>query len=169
MDLNERQKKFCREYIVDLNGKQAAIRAGYSAKTAEVKGSQLLSLVKVKVYIEELMEKRGERTKVTADMVISELSKVAFHDIRKFYNDDGTLKGITDLDDDSASILSSFKTRKENKGDSDYDIIEEYKRQDKMKALELLGKHFGIFTDKIDVDMNGSIKIEDEIIITVKK
>lgn len=60
-ELSPKQELFCREYIKDLNGKQAAIRAGYSAATAEVKASQLLSLVKVKQFTQVLMDKRSSK------------------------------------------------------------------------------------------------------------
>ena len=76
--LNEKQKRFVSEYIIDLNAKQAAIRAGYSPKTAEVQASRLLSLVKVQTEISKAMEDRGKRTGVTQDRVLAELSAIAF-------------------------------------------------------------------------------------------
>ena len=68
--LSEQQELFCQEYIIDLNGKQAAIRAGYSAKTAEVKGSQLLSLVKVQERLSELKAVRNQKLNVSAQWVL---------------------------------------------------------------------------------------------------
>ena len=72
-NLNPKQAKFCEEYIVDLNGKQAAIRAGYSEKTAENQASRLLSIDKVKEYISFLKGQREKRTEITADMVIKDI------------------------------------------------------------------------------------------------
>ena len=67
MELNDKQKKFCREYMIDFNGKQAAIRAGYSEKTADVKASQLLRIVKVQTFLSELKKGTAERTDTSAD------------------------------------------------------------------------------------------------------
>ncbi|NTU49348.1 MAG: terminase small subunit [Desulfobulbaceae bacterium] len=81
--MNARQKRFCEEYIVDLNGKQASIRAGYSAKTAEVTGSQLLRNPKVSAYITALQLKRSNRVEITADEVLEQLWNIATADPRE--------------------------------------------------------------------------------------
>ena len=73
MALNNKQKIFCEEYIVDLNATQAAIRAGYSAKTAYSLGQQLLKKLECQIYVQELMDKRSERTEITADNILREL------------------------------------------------------------------------------------------------
>jgi len=167
MALNEKQKKFAEEWIIDFNGKQAAIRTGYSEKTAEVKASQLLSLVKVQDYIGELRKAQQERTEITADMVIKELGKIAFSDIRDIYDTEGRMLLPHELDENTAATISGFKTRFEGTINTDSngsvkgaDIIEEYKRHDKTKALELLGKHFAIFTDK--VEHGGGLKVDQK-------
>lgn len=72
-DLNDKQVRFCQEYLADLNGKQAAIRAGYSPKTAEVQASKLLSLPKVAAFVKTLMDERGQRTQVTVDSVVASI------------------------------------------------------------------------------------------------
>lgn len=149
--LNKQTEQFCREYITDLNGKQAAIRAGYSAKTAEVKASQLLSLVKVQKKVQELMKAREERTEITGDMVIKELAKLALADIRKLYDGDRLLLPH-ELDDNTAATISSFKTKREGDTEEGFYEIEEYKRYDKTKSLELLGRHFGLFNDKLKIE-----------------
>lgn len=79
--LTERQKRFVDEYVVDLNATQAAIRAGYSEKTAEQAASRLLSFVKIQNYIQERMKERQKRTEITQDMIIDELKKIGFADI----------------------------------------------------------------------------------------
>ena len=75
-ELEERQKIFCNEYLVDFNGTQAAIRAGYSKKTANEQASRLLAKVNVQTYLKQLIEKRNERTKITQDEVIADIIKV---------------------------------------------------------------------------------------------
>ena len=75
-ELEEKQKMFCKEYLVDFNGTQAAIRAGYSKKTANEQASRLLTKVNVQAYLKKLIEKRNERTKITQDEVIADIIKV---------------------------------------------------------------------------------------------
>ena len=74
--LEEKQKMFCKEYLVDFNGTQAAIRAGYSKKTANEQASRMLAKVNVQTYLKHLIEKRNERTKITQDEVIADIIKV---------------------------------------------------------------------------------------------
>ena len=81
--LSDKQKLFCLEYLVDLNGKQAAIRSGYSKKTAEVQASRLLSNAKVKKFIDKAVARRAEKLEITTDKVVQELAKIGFADIRK--------------------------------------------------------------------------------------
>ena len=75
-ELEEKQKMFCKEYLVDFNGTQAAIRAGYSKKTANEQASRLLTKVNVQTYLKKLIEKRNERTKITQDDVVADIIKV---------------------------------------------------------------------------------------------
>lgn len=105
MALTEKQKRFCEEYLIDLNATQAALRAGYKEKTARSIASENLTKPDIQKYLKELMAERSERTEITADNVLKELEKVAFADI-------------------------------------------EISGREKMKALELIGKHLGLFTDQ---------------------
>lgn len=101
--LTEKQKRFCEEYLIDLNATQAAIRAGYSKKYADREGHKLVENSRVLEYLKELRSKQSERTGITADTVLKELEKIA--------------------------LTETEVTGKE-----------------KMKALELLGKHLGMFS-----------------------
>ena len=83
MSLSLKQAQFVREYLIDLNATQAAIRTGYSAKTAKQQGARLLTVVDVAAAVEAGMAKRSERTEITADMVVRELAKIGFSDIRR--------------------------------------------------------------------------------------
>ncbi|MGM9544521.1 MAG: terminase small subunit [Romboutsia timonensis] len=74
--LNEKQKQFCNEYIIDFNGTQAAIRSGYSKKTANEQAAQLLAKLSIQTYLKELIEGRNERTKITQDEVVADIIKV---------------------------------------------------------------------------------------------
>lgn len=148
--LTDKQSKFCQEYLIDLNGAKAAIRAGYSAKTADQIAFQLLKKTSVSERISFLQQNRQKRTEITADMVVSELAKIAFFDIRKIFDDNGNLISPTQLDDSTASAISSIKSRVEKQSGEadDWAEVKEYKANDKLRALEMLAKHLGILERK---------------------
>lgn len=98
--LDFKRLRFAEEYIVDWNGKQAAIRAGYSPKTAESQASRLLRNVKVKEYIEECKNKIEQLAGVSKLRAVKQLSKMAFADITQAFDEDGNLKQLSDIDDD---------------------------------------------------------------------
>lgn len=154
------QKIFCDEYLIDLNATRA-YKVAYSRckkdETANVNGSKLLRNTKVQEYISEKMKEREQRTEVTQDMVIKELARIAFLDISKLYNENGKLKNIQDIDKDTVKAISSLETLEEYDGYGDErektGDTQKVKLLDKTKALELLGRHLGIFNDKIDVNV----------------
>ena len=138
---NPKYEAFCQEYMKDLNGAQAAIRAGYSEKGANVKGAQLLAIVSISERIKELMQDRQQRTQVTADMVIAELAKIGFHNVQDFVNGGNSILELKHLDANKTAAVSSVKTTLK----ADGDLVSEVKFHDKVAALEKLGKHLGIF------------------------
>jgi phage terminase small subunit len=142
--LNDKQKRFCEEYIIDLNGTQAATRAGYSPHTANVQSTYLLSNLNVKEYIQELIAKRSERTEITQDMVINEIAKVAMMNVEDFYDDIG-LKPLSELSHAAKAGLASYQTKRIKVGKDEWADVPIMKVHDKMKALELLGRHVGAF------------------------
>lgn len=156
-DLTAKQLSFCQEYLVDLNATQAAIRSGYSKKTAEVIGHENLRKPKLQEYIQKKRADRANRLEVSADKTILELARMAYLDPRKFFNADGTLKPVIDLDDDTARSLAgmetSFKYSKNSDGDIERETIKKIKIADKLSALKELGKHQGIF--KADNEQRG--------------
>src|SRR5574344_1053159 len=94
--LNAKQEAFCREYIIDLNGTQAAIRAGYSEKTAQEQSSRLLSNVKVSERVAELMQERSDRVRIDDSYVLNRLVEIDQMDVVDILNDDGSMKAIKD-------------------------------------------------------------------------
>lgn len=138
--LTPKQERFCEEYLVDLNVTQAAIRAGYSKKTAYRIGAELLQKTHVSNRISELRSQQSKRTEITADRVIAELAAIAFADRTELAKVDksGNVKfAPTDsLPDDVKKIISGIKEGKFGTEVSSYD---------KVKALELLGKHLGLW------------------------
>ena len=158
--MTDAQKRFCDEYLIDLNATRA-YKVAYSRckkdETASVNGSKLLRNTKVQEYISRKQKEIEKRTEVTQDRVIKELAKIAFLDIRKLYTDNGQLKNVADLDSDTAGAISSLETLEEYDGyGEDREKIgdtQKVKLLDKTKALELLGRHLGIFNDKLDVNV----------------
>lgn len=156
-DLSQKEIRFCEEYLVDLNATQAAIRAGYSKKTATVIGSQNLRKLKVKRYIETRAKKIQEKLEVTQEMIMNELATIGFSRITNYLSVTerevrrkirGKMKTTT------VSVLSIFPTDKikEEHIPAIASIKQakegiELKVHDKVKALELMGKHRGMFKD----------------------
>lgn len=142
--LTDRQERFCIEYLIDLNASQSAIRAGYSEKTAGSIGSENLKKPEIQKRIQELKAQRSESTGITAERVLIEAARLAFFDIRKLYNENGGLKSVTELDDDTAAAISSLEIV--TTGDKDDVLyVNKYKLSDKNVALERLFKHLGLY------------------------
>ena len=160
MALTEKQQRFVDEYLVDLNATQAAIRAGYSVKTADKQGWQLLGKTRIAEAISEKMAERNRRIGVNQDRVVMELAKIAFVNAADVINsDDATITAGVTADDTAAiqSVKVKVIPTKEGKG-----IEREIRLNDKLKALELLGKHLGMWNDKLDVNVNIPVVISGE-------
>ena len=142
--LTEKQQRFCDEYIVDFNATQAYIRAGYSVRNegnAAAAASVLLRNHKIASELEARMLERQQRTEITQDMVVRELARIAFGDLRSAMSWTGrgiSLKHSSELTDDEAAALAEISEGKDGV---------KVKRYDKIKALELLGKHLGMFRE----------------------
>lgn len=147
--MTKKQKRFVEEYLVDLNATQAAIRAGYkagSAQRASEIGSELLQKTPVSEAIQQAMAERSRRTGVNADRVVQELAKIAFvNAIEVIDPKTATVKENASSDDTAAIQSVKVKTFGED------GLEREIKMADKLKALELLGRHMGMFKDKVEV------------------
>jgi len=145
--LTPKQIKFCEEYVVDLNGTQAAIRAGYSEKTANEQASQLLAKLSIQEKVKELQNGLSESTLTKAEDVINELKKTAFSDITNFI---GQVSGKTFLIKDFSILPKELTACIESIQETKDGI--KFKLYDKIKSLELLGRHLGIFQDNININ-----------------
>ena len=161
MALTKKQKRFCEEYLIDLNATQAAIRAGYSTQTAYSIGDENLKKPEIKNAIDKALAERSKRTGVNADRVILELAKLAFLNPTDVINmDEATVKGDANRDDTAAIASVKVKRIPTDNGD----IVErEVKTYDKLKALELLRKHMGMFTDKFKIEGVIPVVIQDDM------
>jgi phage terminase small subunit len=150
-ELTAKQERFCQEYVVDSNATQAAIRVGFSKKTANVQAARLLTNVNIRNRIKELQQELQMKTSVTAERVINELAKIAFADARSFFDSNGNLIPIEQLDEGAAGALSSFEVSIEKSAIEEETFEQSSTKKirlwDKVKALESLGKHLGIFEE----------------------
>ena len=153
-DLTARQKLFALEYLKDLNATQAAIRAGYSPRTAEAAGSRLLRNVKVLAEIQAAMDKRREKLELTAEYTLRAITNIGHFDPRKLFDEKGNMKEIHELDADTARNIGGFEfvTLYDGSGDQKHAFgqLRKIKLRDSLKALELEGRHQKLFTDKVE-------------------
>jgi phage terminase small subunit len=159
-ELTKKQQFFVKQYLVDQNATRAAKAAGYAEGSADVAGSRLLGNAKVSSEIAKATEKRCKKLDITADRVLQELARLAFYDPRNFFNDNGSLKQVRELDDDTAMALAGmevnelFAGRGEDREMTGY--AKKFKLADKGQNLERLGRHLKLFTDKVEnVDAQG--------------
>ena len=144
--MTKKQKRFVEEYLIDLNATQAAIRAGYSPDTAGSIGNENLKKPEIRTHIGKAMAERSKRTGVNADRVVEELAKIAFVNANEVIDPDTATIREDALPEDTAAIQSiKVKTFGED------GLEREIKMADKIKALELLGRHLGMFKDKVEV------------------
>lgn len=162
--LTDKQQRFVDEYLIDLNATQAAIRAGYSVKTANEQGSQNLAKLSIQQAIAERMAERSRRTGVNQDRVVLELAKIAFVKMTDIVDSEGNIK--ENAAEDDLACIESVKYKHSNT-DTGYSEEREVKIASKLKALELLGKHLGMWNDKVDLNValpiviSGSDELED--------
>ena len=138
--MTDKQERFCEEYMIDLNATQAAIRAGYSPKTANEQGSQLLAKLSIQNRIAQLQAEQSRRTGVSADRVVRELAKIAFVNAADLI-DPKTASLKSDASHDDLAAVQSVKV----KTFGEDGLEQEVKLADKLRALDLLGKHLGMF------------------------
>jgi phage terminase small subunit len=150
--LADRRERFVAEYIIDLNGKQAAIRAGYSEKTAEAQASRLLRNVKVQEAIAAAKAARVERTEITQDRVLNELALLAFSHIEDYVIDDaGNVDLAAGAPKEAKRAISSIKRKDWSDGEGGHTVEVELKFWDKPGMLRLAGRHVGLFADRMEL------------------
>lgn len=168
MALNPRQRRFAAEYLIDLNATQAAIRAGYSKKTAGQIGDENLKKPEIQAEIQRRMKARENRTEITQDRVLKELARIGFSDIRKAVkwgetmlrsadSEDGekepyhglALIDSAEIDDDTAAAIAEVSQSRDGL---------KVKFHDKKGALVEIARHLGMFTPKGHADLDGEGK-----------
>ena len=163
--LTAKHQRFVEDYLIDLNATQAAIRAGYKkTEYTDTNANKLLENTRIREAIDKAMAERSKRTGINQNRVIQELARIAFVNPQNVINaEDGSVREDATEDDLACIQAVKVKTMSGDKGCSEE---REVRLNDKMKALELLGKHLGMFTDKVELDadmeLNISIDYGDE-------
>lgn len=145
MELTDQQKKFYREYHKDFNGTQAAIRAGYSKKTANEQAARLLANVSGQKYLQTLKDKAAEKHEGLADEIVAELKKIGFSDIKKYLDSDNTIKDISELPSELTCVVESIKKTETEFGEDGLKKSVQFKLHSKLDALEKLAKYVGLY------------------------
>jgi phage terminase small subunit len=154
---SKREEVFAREYLVDLNGKRAAIAAGYSESTAEAQASRLLRKSKVKALIAKLTEKKFEKLDLSAERILQELARLGFSNMLDYLApQDGTLVlDFSKLTREQAAAIQEIredKTGGTGDGERKQILRTTFKLADKTRALQLLGQYRKLFTEKVELD-----------------
>lgn len=174
--LTQKRLNFARFYVIDPNGTQAAIKAGFSAHRADSEAARLLGIVGVQEEIARLRKAREDRLDASADFVVRELMRLAKFNIRDAFDPiTGQLKDIKDMSDDVAKCISSIEVKDLYEYDEDAEkkvkvgYTKTIRVWDKKGALELLGQHFGIFKRPGDEDPDKVEKKEKLSLLQVIK
>lgn len=148
-NLTEYQEKFIEEYLKDLNQSQAAIRAGYKGKhsTAKISASRMMTNLNIRAEIDRRIAERSKKNEITADRVLQELAAIAFSDIRKIFDDKNDLREISKIDDETAKAISSIEVEVDKVGNRVFSTTKKIKLNDKLRALQLVGNHIGMFKE----------------------
>ena len=161
--LTPRQERFVAEYLVDQNGKQAAIRAGYAPGSAEVRASALLRLSKVRDKIAARLEKHLRKVDLRAEDVLRAIERHVKadgrSDARDYFDAAGNLKAITDLSGYAATNLGGFEVVKQNlvSGDGKVDQVLKIRFRDQSKYVEMGAKHFALLEERLHLTTDAAV------------
>lgn len=161
--LSAKQQRYVDEYLIDLNATQAAIRAGYSQKTAEQQGSRLLRNVQVKAAVDAGLAEQAKRTQSDGDQVLRELARGAFFDPAEMFDEHDALLPIHKMSARARASLAGFEVLEQKVSDGEggeivTGVLKKVKLVSKLGGLELLGKHHKLFTDKVEHEAGKSLE-----------
>lgn len=149
--LEPKQARFVTEYLVDLNATQAAIRAGYSKKSARSQACDLLTKPNISEAVKLGVEKRAAKVEITADYVLSQMLTFASADHADLYNKDGTLKNIHDMPKHARMAIQSLETDTVKIAEGSTVVTQKVKLVDKKDANKILMQYLGLLKDNIHI------------------
>lgn len=150
--LTDRQELFCYEYLIDFNATKAAIRAGYSASSASVSGSWNLSNASVSQRLQELLEERKARVAVSSDYVLQRLIAIDCLDVADILDEEGNILSIKDWSEDWRKSIAAIDIAEVKTANA---LVKKIKLPDKLKNLELIGKHINISAFRERMELPG--------------
>jgi phage terminase small subunit len=158
-----KQMLFIRYYLRTRNATQAAIKAGYSKKGADVAGSRLLGNASFRAKVEKALAKYCEKIELSPGQVLKELADHAYYDPRNLFDDKGNMIDVKDLDDRTASAIAGIEHVNLYEGEGDqkhvFGQLRKVKLTDRLRALELLGKHLKLFPTTVDTNVSIDINV----------
>ena len=172
-----RSERFAREYVIDLNGEKAAIRAGYSPKTARAQASRLLTKGNVKAIIEADSRSVAEKLGIKAETVLRELQLMGMANMLDYVQpqENGTMRlDFSKITREQGAAIQEITTEEfsvPGEDDEDTRIVTKmkFKLSDKRSSLELLGKHLSLFADKTEISGPGGGPIPIEIVSRIPR
>ncbi len=151
------QERFAREYLIDHNAMQAALRAGYSPDCAQGSSFEFLEHPEIKPIIAKYAKKQAVKLELTAEKVLGELSRIAFFNPKSLYDSEGKLKNIEEIEDDAAICITSIEEEEifdgYGKDRKRIGRLKKIKLASKIDALDKLGKHLKLFNDTVDINI----------------
>lgn len=171
--LTPKQEKFC-QCVASGMTQADAYRNAYDASkmkdsTIIERASRLMSEYNISTRVQELIKPAVKKVNITAERILEELAAVAFADVSQFYNDDGSVKRLDELDDDAKRGIKSYMVKRINIGKTEYIDVPIINGHDKLKALELLGKTLAMFTDKNQTELSGELKVSAAFVGILEK
>lgn len=164
--MTPKQEQFVREYLIDLNATQAAIRCGYSAKTAYAQGSRLLSNAEIVAAIADAKIERSQETKIDAAWVLKRLADEAVADINDLYTDSGAIKPVSEWPLIwRQGLVAGIKHQelRDGEGNRTGEFIVDVKLSDRIRRIELIGKHVGVKAFEEQISMTGLDALADRL------
>lgn len=158
-DLTAKQERFIAEYLIDLNATQAAIRAGFSKKSATAIGAEYLRKPHIAAAVAAKKSDQLERAELSATRVLEEMRRLAFMDIGVLFDASGNLRPLHQLSPEERSAIAGMEVIIKNAeaGDGKTDKVHKIKLWDKVRTLEMLGKHYKLLSDTINVTADDAL------------
>ena len=161
MSLTPKQQRFVEEYLIDLNGTQAAIRAGYSAKTANEQAARLLAKVSVSQAVAEAKMARAEKVGIDAEWLLKRLAEESTADVADLYDEAGGLKPVHEWPLIwRQGLVAGIDVEEIRENGGGVGIIRKVKLSDRVKRLELIGRHIDVGAFKDKVEHSGKVELE---------
>ena len=162
--LTPRARRFVEEYLVDHNATQAIVRAGFTGTRPDIAASKLMAVPAVAEHVEKRVQDKLRGAGVRADRVLQELAAIAFSDASAIFDQNGNIKPASKWDEATRAALAGIEVERTTRhGDSATEIAK-VKRWDKLRALELIGKHLAMFVDRTELTGKDGVPLAPPVI-----